>query len=95
MATLEQFRQLETSPDKISELASHFIVDPEAATAKLIQMAAGKGFELTSEEITQFISQIGEDDEFSDLELSNEALAAVAGGLRVHHGNTVYERVDI
>ena len=80
MATLEQFKQLETSPEKLSELASQYILDPEAAKAKLIQMAAGKGFELTSEEIIQFISQMNEDDEFSDLELSTEALSAVAGG---------------
>ena len=80
MATLEQFKQLETSPEKLSELASQYILDPEAAKAKLIQMAADKGFELTSEEIIQFISQLEGDDEFSDLELSTEALAAVAGG---------------
>ncbi|KZR67728.1 hypothetical protein PMIT1303_00440 [Prochlorococcus sp. MIT 1303] len=43
-------------------------------------MAADKGFELTSEEIIQFISQMDEDDEFDDLELSTEALAVVAGG---------------
>ena len=82
MATLEQFKKLETSPEILAELASQYILDTEAAQAKLIQMAAGKGFELTSEEIVQFISQMNEDDEFSDLELSTEALAAVAGGLR-------------
>lgn len=81
MATLEQFKQLETSPEKLSELGSLYILDPEAGTAKLIQMAADKGFELTSEEIIQFISQMNEDDEFSDLQLSSEALSAVAGGL--------------
>ena len=83
MATLEQFKQLETNPEKLSELASQYIVDPEAAKAKLIQMAADKGFELTSEEMIQFISQMNEDDEFSDLELSPEALSAVAGGFAV------------
>ncbi len=86
MATLEQFKQLETNPEKLSALASQYIVDPEAATAKLIQMAADKGFELTSEEIIQFISQMNEDDEFSDLELSSEALSAVAGGFSPSEG---------
>ena len=80
MATLEQFKQLETNPEKLSELGSQYIVDPEAATAKLIQMAADKGFELTSEEIIQFIYQLEGDDEFSDLQLSSEALSAAAGG---------------
>ena len=80
MATLEQFKQLETSPEKLSELGSLFVIDPEAATAKLIQMAANKGFELTPEEINKFISQMDENDEFTDLELSPEALATVSGG---------------
>ncbi len=92
MATLEQFKQLETSPDKLSELGSQYIVDHEAATAKLIQMAADKGFELTSEEIIQYISQMDEDDEFSDIELSTEALAAVAGGWSwTHSGSKSYD----
>ena len=43
-------------------------------------MAADKGFELTSEEIIQFLSKMNEDDEFSELELSPEALKTVAGG---------------
>lgn len=64
MASLEQFKQIETNPDKLAELGSLYILDPEAATDKIIQMAADKGFELTSEEIIQFISQMGENDEF-------------------------------
>lgn len=82
MATLEQFKQLvvNTENEVDSELASQFILDQETATAKIIQLAADKGFILTAEEITQFIFQMNEDDEFDDLELSNEALTAVAGG---------------
>ncbi len=87
MATIEQFKQLETNPEKQSALGSEYMVDPEATRAKLIQMAADKGFELTSEEIIQFISQMDEDDEFDDLELSTEALAAVAGGSRRSAGD--------
>ena len=64
MATLEQFKQLETSPEKLSELGSLYILDQESATAKLIQMAADKGFDLTSEEIIQFISQMNDDDDW-------------------------------
>ena len=86
MATLEQFKQLETNPKKLSELGSLYVLDQESATARLIQMAADNGFELTSEEIIQFISHMDENDEFSDIELSSEALAAVSGGAGVWSG---------
>ena len=81
MATLEQFKQLATTAEEISALASEYALDQEKTTAKMIQMAADKGFELTSDEIIQFLTQMAENDEFDDIELSNEALAAVAGGL--------------
>ena len=80
MATLEQFKQLATTPEEISALASEYVLDQEKTTAKIIQMAADKGFELTSEEIIQHLTQMNENDEFDDIQLSNEALAAVAGG---------------
>ncbi len=80
MSSLEQFKQLATTPEEISTLASEYLLDLEKTTAKIIQMAAGKGFELTSEEIIQHLTQMNENDEFDDIELSNEALAAVAGG---------------
>ena len=80
MATLEQFKQLATTPEEISALASEYVLDQEKTTAKIIQMAADKGFELTSDEIIQFLTQMNENDEFDDIQLSNEALAAVAGG---------------
>ena len=81
MATLEQFKQLATTPEEISALASEFVLEEEKTTAKMIQMAADKGFELTSDEIIQHLNQMHKDDEFSDVELSTEALAAVAGGV--------------
>ena len=80
MSTLEQFKQLATTPEETSALASEYILDEEKTTAKIIQMAADKGFELTSDEIVQHLTQMQEDDEFSNLELSIEALSAVAGG---------------
>ena len=80
MTTLEQFKQLATTPEEISALASEYILDQEKTTAKIIQMAESKGLELTSEEIIQHLAQMNEDDELSDLELSTEALSAVAGG---------------
>ncbi len=88
MATLEQFKQLATTTEEISALASEYALDQEKTTAKIIQMGADKGFELTSDEIIQFLTQMNENDEFDDIELSNEALAAVAGGVGVGvHGN--------
>ena len=94
MATLEQFKQLATTPEEISALASEYALEGKGrhnspkTTAKIIQMAADKGFELTFDEIIQHLTQMNENDEFDDIELSNEALAAVAGGVGVGvHGN--------
>ena len=80
MATFEQFKQLLSTPEEISALASEFILDEEKTTDKIIQMAADKGFELTSDEIIQHLTQMDEGDELDDLELTPEALSAVAGG---------------
>ena len=82
MATLEHFKQLATTPEEISELASEYVLDQEKTTAKIIQMAADKGFDLTSDEIIQHLTQMNGNDEFDDIQLSNEALAAIAGGGR-------------
>ncbi len=85
MATLKQFKQLATTPEEISALASEYVLDEEKTTAKIIQMAADKGFELTSDEIIQHLNQMSMDDELDDLELSTEALSAVAGGANGFH----------
>ena len=72
----------EVNPEKLSELGSQDILDQDKAIAEIIQMAveADDGFVITADEARQFISQMDENDEFSDIELSAEALGAVAGG---------------
>ena len=72
----------EVNSKKLSELGSSNILDQDTAIAEIIQMAveADNGFVITADEAHQFISQMDENDEFSDLELSPEALGAVAGG---------------
>ena len=92
MATLEQFKQLATTPEEISELASEYVLDQEMTTAKIIQMAADKGFDLTSDEIIQHLTQMKENDEFDDIQLSNEALAAIAGGMGIYGGGVFIEK---
>ena len=72
----------EVNSKKLSELGSSNILDQDTAIAEIIQMAveADNGFVITADEAHQFISQMDENDEFSDIELSDEALGAVAGG---------------
>ncbi|KZR64499.1 hypothetical protein [Prochlorococcus sp. MIT 1303] len=72
----------DVNPGKLSELGSQDILDQDTAIAEIIQMAveADDGFVITADEALQFISQMDENDEFSDIELGTEALGAVAGG---------------
>ena len=46
----------------------------------MIGIAANKGVTLTSEEVQSFISEMNEDDEFDDIELTAAALSSIAGG---------------
>ena len=46
-------------------------------------IAADKGVTLTSEEVQSFISEMDEDDEFDDIELTAAALSSIAGGYGV------------
>ena len=46
----------------------------------MITIAADKGVTLTSDEVQSFISEMDEDDEFDDIELTAAALSSMAGG---------------
>ena len=56
--------------------------DPEAGKQRMVEIAAGRGVTLTTEEVLGFLLQMNQESEFDDIELSPEALAAIAGGLR-------------
>ncbi len=66
MATHKQFNELALTPEQIAALACEYLLDQETTTAKIIQMAADKGLELTSEEIIQHLTQMNEKTMFDD-----------------------------
>ena len=82
MATIEQFKELQTalSSEDQAQIAELYITNREAAVTKMIAIAADKGVTLTSDEVQSFISEMDEDDEFDDIELTAAALSSIAGG---------------
>ena len=48
----------------------------------MISIASDKGLTLTSYEVQSFISEMNDDDEFDDIELTAAALGSIAGGHR-------------
>ena len=84
MATIEQFKELQTavSSEDQAQIAELYLTDRESAVSKMITIAADKGVTLTSEEVQSFISEMDEDDEFDDIELSAAALSSISGGNR-------------
>ena len=84
MATLQDFKTLQASVSSSdqAEIAELYLTDREAAVTKMINIAADKGVTLTSDEVQSFISEMNEDDEFDDIELTAAALSSIAGGGR-------------
>ena len=82
MATIEQFKELQTalSSEDQAQIAELYITNRESAVTKMIGIAANKGVTLSSEEVKSFISEMDEDDEFDDIELTAAALSSIAGG---------------
>ena len=54
--------------------------DPEAGKQRMVEIAAGQGVTLTTEEVRGFLLQMDEEEEFDDIELDPIALTAIAGG---------------
>ena len=84
MTTLEDFKALRTGvpPEMQTELYRLFSSDPDAARQRMVEIAAGKGVALTSEEVRGFLRAMDDEEEFDDIELDAVALAAIAGGMR-------------
>ena len=82
MTSLNDFKQLRASvPAEVqTELYSLFTSDPDAARQRMVEIAAGHGVTLTTEEVRGFLLQMDEEEEFDDIELDAVALTAVAGG---------------
>ena len=88
MATLEEFKALRVgvATEVQTDLYGLMSSDPEAGKQRMVEIAAGQGVTLTTEEVRGFLLQIDEDEEFDDIELDAVALAAVAGGQRGEGG---------
>ena len=48
----------------------------------MAELAAGQGITLTTEEVSGFLRQMDDEEEFDDIELDAIALTAIAGGGR-------------
>ena len=88
MATLEEFKALRAgvAPEVQTELYGLMSSDPEAGKQRMVEIAAGQGVTLTTEEVGGFLRQMDASDEFDDIELDAVALAAVAGGTQRNEG---------
>ena len=84
MASLEEFKALRAgvAPELRAELYGLMSSDPEAGKQRMVEIAAGQGVTLTTEEVRGFLLQMDEDEEFDDIELDPIALTAIAGGQR-------------
>ena len=84
MATLEEFKALRAgvAPEVQKELYGLMSSDPEAGKQRMVEIAAGQGVTLTTEEVRGFLQQMNEESEFDDIELDAVALTAIAGGQR-------------
>ena len=82
MATLQEFKTLQASVSSTdqAQIAELYLTDRDSAVSKMITIAADKGVTLTSEEVQSFISEMDEDDEFDDIELTAAALSSLSGG---------------
>ena len=82
MGTLQQFKDIKSSlsSDQQSSIYEQFVNDQDGAINKMISIAADKGVTLTSDEVQSFISQLDEDDELDDIELTASVLSSISGG---------------
>ena len=84
MATIEQFKELQTalSSQDQTQIAELYLTNRDSAVSKMIGIPADKGVTLTSDEVQSFITEMDEDDEFDDIELTAAALSSISGGAR-------------
>ncbi len=84
MATLQDFKNLQASVSSTdqAQIAELYLTDRDSAVSKMIAIASDRGVTLTSDEVQSFISEMNEDDEFDDIELTAAALSSISGGVR-------------
>ena len=82
MATLEEFKALRSgvAHEIQTELYRLFSSDPDAARQRMMEIAAGQGVALTTEEVRGLLRAIDDEEESDDIELNAIALTAIASG---------------
>ena len=63
------------------DLYNKYIKDKNNSVNELIKIGSEYSITLTPEEIDLYINELSDNDEFDDLELDNEALKTVSGGI--------------
>ena len=74
------------SAEDQAQIAELYLTDRDSAVSKMIGLASDKGVTLTSEEVQNLISEMNEDDEFDDIELTAATLSSISGGSRCRKG---------
>ena len=84
MATIERFKEVRASvsPEVQTELYMLAIKDLDAAVAIMITIGNENNVSFTPDEVRTYLQELDKEDEFSDLELNEATLNAVAGGQR-------------
>ena len=75
MATLEEFKALRAgvAPEVQTELYCLFSSDPDAARQRMVEIAAGQGVALRTEEVRGFLRAMDEEEEFDAVTLTATA----------------------
>ena len=82
MPTIQDFKQIRTSvsPEVQTELYGLLVQDLDAAVQKMIEIGKENGVIFTADEVRAYLRELDAEGEFEDVELNEEALAAVSGG---------------
>ena len=80
MTALEEFKALrpQVPMDTQKQLFSLLTGDPQASFQRMVEIAAEQGMTITVDEVKGFLNAMDESDEFDDIELDADALAAIA-----------------
>ena len=75
MATLEEFKALRAgvAPEVQTELYCLFSSEPDAARQRMVEIAAGQGVALRTEEVRGFLRAMDEEEEFDPVTLTATA----------------------
>ena len=76
MATLEEFKALRAgvAPEVQTELYRLFSSDPDAARQRMVEIAAGQGVALRTEEVRGFLRAMDEEEVFDAVTLTATAV---------------------